>query len=181
MIRLKYYLEWLIYFFIFSGIAIIQATFISSLPLVYSAINLILISLLFSLIFFKLPTTLGLAILVGFWMDIFSFNFFGLNMLIFLVTVFIINFLLNNWLTNRSVYSFLVLSVLIVFIYNILLYSILAILQSGQTNFSFFLFQSRFWTQLAWQMIWSAGFMLLFFNLANSLSKRLKPFFLENK
>lgn len=181
MAHFKKYLEWFICFLVFSGVAIIQATFISSLPPIYFAINLVIISLLFSLIFFKLETTLILAILMGFWLDILSFNLFGLNILVFLVTIFIIDFMLSNWLTNRSLYSFLVLSVISVFIYNILLYLILAVWQSGQSDFSFFLFQSRFWTQLIWQMIWSASFMLLFFNLANSLSKRLKPFFLEKK
>lgn len=181
MLRLKYYLEWFFYFLVFSLVAIIQATFISALPPVYFAINLPLTFLLFSLLIFKRESTLILAIIVGFWLDLLSFNFFGLNILIFLVTILLIDFLLNNWLTNRSLYSFLVLSALSVLIYNVLLYSILAATYSGQNNFSFFLFESRFWGQLAWQMIWITGFMLLFFNLANSLSKRLKPFFLEKK
>lgn len=181
MPRLNYYIQWVFYAIIFSLVAIVQATFISSLPPVYFAINLILTSLLLSLIFFKKETTLAIAILMGLWLDILGFNFFGLNILVLLTTTFIMDFLLNNWLTNRSLYSFLVLSVLGVIVSNLLLYSILAIWQSGQAGFSFFLFQSRFWVQLVWQMIWSAGFMLLFFNLANSLSKRLKPFFLEKK
>jgi hypothetical protein len=118
---------------------------------------------------------------MGFWLDILGFNFFGLNIFVYIVTILIIDLLLNDWLTNRSLYSFLVLSILGVFIYNILLYSILAVWSTGQANFSLFLFTAHFWTQLAYQMMWGAGFMLLFFNLANSLTKRLKPFFLEKK
>jgi len=133
------------------------------------------------LLIFSKEKTLVFAILLGFWLDILSFNFFGLNILIFLIIFFVIDFLLNNWLTNRSLYSFLVLSALCVILYNILLYLFLAIWHSGQTGFSFFLFQPDFWMQLGWQMIWAGGFMLLFFNVANFLSRRLKPFFLENK
>lgn len=181
MSRIKYYFEWFFYFLIFSLVAITQATFISALPPAYFAINLPLTFLLFSLLILRRESTLILAVLVGFWLDLLSFNFFGLNIFVFLITILTIDFLLNNWLTNRSLYSFLVLSVLSVLIYNILLYSILGAVQSGQNNFSFFLFESHFWRQLAWQMIWTSGFMLLFFNLANSLSKRLKPFFLEKK
>jgi len=66
-------------------------------------------------------------------------------------------------------------------LYNLLLYSILAIWPGSYGESGFFLFQFYFWKQLFWQMLWSAGFMLLFFNLANSLSKHLKPFFLEKK
>ncbi|MEI6835594.1 MAG: hypothetical protein WCK59_02060 [Candidatus Falkowbacteria bacterium] len=181
MSHLKYYFEWFFYSLFFSGVAIIQAAFISALPPVYAAINLPLTCLLFSLLVFNKEKTLVFAILIGFWLDILNFNFFGLNILIFLATFFIIDFLLNNWLTNRSLYSFLVLSSLSVVIYNILLYLFLAISHSGQAGFSFFLFQSSFWIQLGWQIIWGGIFMLLFFNVANFLSRRLKPFFLENK
>jgi len=181
MSRLKYYLEWFFYFIIFSSVAIVQVSFISSLSPVYLAINLPLSFLLFSLLVFNREKTLGFAVLVGFWLDILSFNFFGLNIFVFLLTVIILDLLLNNWLTNRSLYSFLVLSVLGVLIYNILLYFLLAVSQSSREGFNFFLFQSNFWSQLGWQIIWGLGFMLLFFNLANSLSRRLKPFFLEKK
>jgi rod shape-determining protein MreD len=181
MFRLKYLIEWFFFLFIFSSIAILQVTFISSLPPIYFSLNLVLISLLFSLISFKKETTFTLAVLMGFWLDILNFNFFGLHIFVLLLTIFIIDFLLHNWLTNRSLYSFLVLSVISVLIYNILLYSILAIWQSGQSGFNFFLLESRFWNQLIWQIIWSSGFMILFFSLANSLSRHLKPFFLEKK
>ena len=181
MPNIKHYFRWFFYFLIFSAVAIVQATFISSLPPIFFAINLVLTSLLFSLIFFKLENTLILAILMGFWLDILGFNFFGLNILVYLITSLLMDFLLKNWLTNKSLYSFLVLSVVGVLIYNLLLYIILAVWQSGQTGSGFFLFESHFWIQLLWQTMWGAGFMLFFFNIANSLSKRLKPFFLEKK
>ena len=179
MLRLKYYFEWFFYFLFFSLIAIVQATFISSLPAAYFAINLPLTALLFSLLFFDKNMSLVLAILMGFWLDILGFNFFGLHILVFLAVVFIIDFMLNNWLTNRSLYSFLVLSILGALIHDILLYSMVALWQSGQDGFSFFLFQAFFWKQMFWQMFWNAIFMIFFFSLANSLSKHLKPFFLE--
>jgi len=181
MLRLKYYVEWFWYFLLFSGIAITQVAFISSLPVTYSAINLPLIVLLFCLLFFNRNTSLIIAVLMGFWLDILGFNFFGLNILIFMVTVFILDFVSRNWLTNRSLYSFLVLSVISVVICDTLLYFLTSLWQSGQNNYGFFLFQPYFWKQLSWQIFWNLFFMLLFFNLANSLSKHLKPFFLEKK
>jgi rod shape-determining protein MreD. len=179
MLRLKYYFEWFFYFLFFSLVAIVQATFISALPAAYFAINLPLTALLFSLLFFNRNMSLVIAILMGFWLDILGFNFFGLHILVFLAVVFIIDFMLNNWLTNRSLYSFLVLSILGALIHDILLYGMVALWQSGQAGFSFFLFQAYFWKQMLWQMFWNAIFMILFFSLANSLSKHLKPFFLE--
>lgn len=181
MLQIKYYFEWIFYFLLFSLVAIIQATFISALPSIYTAINLPLTALLFCLLFFNRHTTLIMAFFMGFWLDILGFSFFGLNIIVFLTIVFLLDLILRNWLTNRSLYSFLVLSVISIIICDILLYSLVAVWQSGQNDFGFFLFQPYFWKQLLWQIFWNASFMLLFFNLANSLSKHLKPFFLEKK
>lgn len=177
----KNYFYFLVYFLFFSFIAILQLTFISSLPPAYFAINLPLSALLFSLLIFNRSSTLVLAVLMGFWLDIFSFNFFGLHILILVSVVFLLDFLLNNWLTNRSLYSFLMLSIIGAIAYDFLLYTILAIWQDGQSNFGFFFVNFYFWKQLFWQMFWNASFTLLLFSVANSLSKQLKPFFLEKK
>lgn len=181
MLRLKYYFEWLFYFLLFSLVAIVQLSFISSLPPVYFAINLPLTALLFSFLFFDRNNAVIVAIIMGFWLDILNFNFFGLHILVLVAIVFILDFTLRNWLTNRSLYSFLVLSVLSAVIYNLFIYSLIGLWSSESSGFNFFLFQLYFWQQLMWQMLWSGGFMLLFFSLANSLSKHLKPFFLEKK
>ena len=181
MPRLKYYFQWFFYFLLFSLIAIIQAAFVSSLPSAYFAINLPLAALLFSLLFFNKDTTLIFAMFMGFWLDILSFNFFGLHTIVLSAVVLLIDFILNNWLTNRSLYSLLVLSALSAIIYNILLYSLVAFSESGQGGSNLFFFQPYFWIQLSWQILWNAVFMILLFSLANSLSKHLKPFFLEKK
>jgi hypothetical protein len=97
------------------------------------------------------------------------------------ITIYIVSLLLTNWLTNRSFYSFLALSLIGTAIYNILLHVLLLFWQGSQEGSNFFLFNSSFWLNLSWQMAWDTIFMILFFNLANSLSKRLKPFFLEKK
>lgn len=181
MLKLKYYFEWIFYFLLFSLVAIVQSTFISALPPVYSAINLPLVAILFCLLFFNRDLTLVMAFFMGFWLDILGFNFFSLNIIVLLSLVVLLDIVLRNWLTNRSLYSFLVLSVASVIVYNVLVHTLLIIVQNGQDEFGFFLFQPYFWKHLSWQIFWNTGSMLLFFNLANSLSKHLKPFFLEKK
>src|SRR5680860_1424246 len=126
MLQIKYYFEWVFYFLLFSLVGIVQSTFISSLPAVYTAINLPLITLLFCLLFFNRNMTLAIAIFMGFWLDILGFNFFGLNIIVLSVAIFIIDLILRNWLTNRSLYSFLVLSIISVLVCDILLYSLVA-------------------------------------------------------
>jgi cell shape-determining protein MreD len=175
------YLKWLVYAVFFSLVAIIHSSFISALPPFFSAINLSLILLFFVLLFIDLNTALITSVLLGFWLDIFSFSFFGLNSVALFISVAAVNFLLINWLTNRSLYSFLALSVIGTVVYNFLFYLLLFFWQGGITGNTFFLFSASFWISLLRQIMWSAIFMIVFFNLANSLSKSLKPFFLEKK
>ena len=181
MANLNLFLRWLAYAVFFSLIAIFHSSFISALPPFFSAINLSLILLLFVLLFTNLNTALITSVLLGFWLDISTFSFFGLNSFSLFISILAVNFLLTNWLTNRSLYSFLALSVIGTIVYNFLFYILLFFWQGSIGANIFFLFSASFWTSLLWQIIWSAAFMLLFFNLANSLSKHLKPFFLEKK
>lgn len=181
MTNFNRYLQWLAYAIFFSLAAIFHSSFISALPPFFSAINLSLILLFFVLLFTNLNTALVTSILLGFWLDISTFSFFGLNTISLFMAIWTVNFLLINWLTNRSLYSFLALSAIGTVAYNFLFYILLFFWQGSAADNSFFLFSTNFWTSLLWQMLWSTIFMLLFFNLANSLSKRLKPFFLEKK
>ncbi len=181
MTNFNRYLKWLVYAVFFSSVAIFHSAFISALPPLFSAINLSLILLFFVLLFIDLKTALITSVLLGFWLDILSFSFFGLNSIVLFATVAAVNFLLINWLTNRSLYSFLALSVIGTVIYNFLFYLLLFFWQGVASNSVFFLFSASFWISLLRQMMWSAAFMMVFFNLANSLSKSLKPFFLEKK
>lgn len=181
MANLNRFLRWLAYAVFFSLVAIFHSSFISALPPFFSAINLSLILLLFVLLFIDLNTALITSVLLGFWLDISTFSFFGLNSFSLFISILAVNFLLTNWLTNRSLYSFLALSVIGTIVYNFLFYLLLFFWQNGVGDNTFFLFSASFWISLLRQMMWSAAFMIVFFNLANSLSKSLKPFFLEKK
>lgn len=181
MLVFKKYLEWFFYIVIFSIAAIFQTSFILALPSFYSAINLPLILVLFSFLLTKRKAILFLSLILGFWLDILSFNFFGLHIIVLVATVFVLDLIIENWLTNRSLYSFLMLSVLGAIFYSLILNLTALLVQGSATGMNIFIFSYYFWKQLFWQIIWNVVFMILFFNLANSLSKNLKPFFLEKK
>jgi cell shape-determining protein MreD len=181
MMSFKKYIEWLVYIIVFSLAAIFQTSFVWSLPGVYSAINLPLILILFSFLISQRNTIFLLTLILGFWLDILSFNFFGLHIIVLLSTVFVSDLIIKNWLTNRSLYSFLMLSLIGTIFYNIILNLFALIVQGNQLGADVFIVSYYFWEQLFWQIIWSIIFMILLFNLANSLSRNLKPFFLEKK
>jgi rod shape-determining protein MreD len=165
--------------FILSFLVLLQFSFISALPNPYRQFNLILIVLLFILFFLDFRVAVISALIVGFWMDIISFNFFGFFLLIFFSVLWLAQWILKNWLTNRSFYSLVVLMVSMTVFYNLLAAIILYLVGSDYNNF--FLLQSHFWLTLVYQSFWSFIAALILFNLAALLLKRIKPFFLEKK
>ncbi len=172
---------WRIFFLvlIFSGIAIAQFSLMYSLPAYFNQISLVVIALLFTLFFFGLRTALAAALVMGFWLDLYSFNFFGMHLLLLALTVFFAHWILTSWLTNRSLYSFLLLIIVITSVYSFV--AALFLYLFGTASSSFFLWRSFFWMSLFYQSLGSVLTGLLMFNLTAALTSRFQPFFLENR
>jgi len=162
-----------------SFLALLQFSFVSSLPNPFRQINLLLIILVFILFFLDFRVASISALVAGFWLDVMSFNFFGFYIIIFFICLLLAEWILKNWLTNRSFYSLLVIMVSTTFFYNILAAAVLYIFSTDYTVF--FLWQKNFWLTVAYQSIWSFLLALILFNLAALISKRIKPSFLEKK
>lgn len=158
---------------------ILQVSLISAWPLFFNQLNLVLIVLIINLFFFDLKSTLVLTMLLGFWLDFNSFQFFGFYLLSLFITVVLATWLLNNWLTNRSLYSFLAIFLILTIFYNFLV-AILLFLSANDFG-AFFLGKSYFWLNLAYQLIWSFVAAILSFNVFAFLTKKLRPDFLEKK
>lgn len=169
----------LIFIAFFSLVAIMQFSLINAWPSFFRQINLVLIVLTFTLFFFSLRTTLLALLITSLWLDLFSFNFFGLYFITLFIIIILAQKILAGWLTNRSLYSFLLLIFASTLSYNII-NNFLLYFFSAQTE-SFFLFRSDFWLAVAQQGAWSLIIALLAFSLITALTKRLKPFFLEKK
>jgi cell shape-determining protein MreD len=169
---------WRIIFFVLllSGLAGIQLSLIFTLPDFFRQINLILIALIFTLFFFGFRAAVWAAIIGGFWLDLFSFSFFGLYLITLFLTALLTEKIANTWLTNRSLYSFLLLILAATVGYN-MIFGILSYFSSNQAVF--FLTQSNFWQALAYQGVWSLAAGLLMFNLAGAATRWLKPVFLK--
>lgn len=160
--------------------AIVQYSFIFALPTFFSSFNLILIILVFSLFFYDFRSALGVALVGGFWLDLFSFHFFGFYILGLFLTAWLADRILRGWLTNRSLYSFGLLMLLATLAYNFLAGFFVYFFATGITS-QFFLGRRGFWLDLAYQIAWGELAALLMFSLAGAATRRLKPFFLEKK
>jgi hypothetical protein len=166
-------------FLLFAAVALVQLSFVFALPPFFNQINLILIVVIFTLFFFDFRTAVLAALIAGFWLDIFSFSFFGLYLIALFFAAGMAYWILTGWLTNRSLYSFLLLMLITTIGYNLAVGFLLYFSVYDQGGF--FLNSSRFWLELAYQIFWSVLTALLIFSLAGLATRRLKPFFLEKK
>ncbi|MDI3496198.1 MAG: hypothetical protein PWQ35_219 [Patescibacteria group bacterium] len=158
-------------------LAVFQFSFFSALPLWGQYLYPGIIVVVFILFFVDLLPALYFILAFGFFLDILSFQFFGVYSLVLASSALIANFVLKNFLTNRSLYSLLAVMFLFIFSYNILLVMANFILLNG----SFKLGDISFWLSLGGQFFWGGLSAVLFFSPLIFWFKKFKPFFLEKK
>ncbi|NCB20766.1 MAG: hypothetical protein EOM88_02490 [Clostridia bacterium] len=168
-----------IFFAIF--LVVVQFSLLNSLTYPWLSINLLVIALVLVFLISNKEQAWFLAIALGYFNDLLSFQAFGATIVSLFLTAIIIYLILENWLTNRSLYSFMLITVIAIFveslIYNLFIY---IFDWSGQIN-SFFLFSSSFWTSLAWNILTALIIVTLSFHFLVILSRKLQPFFLSKK
>lgn len=160
-------------------LVVVQLGFISGLPGILSSLNIIIIMLLFVLVLGGIKMALTWSLVIGFFVDLFSFTFFGLNLISLNVAILITYFLLVGFFTNRSLYSFLTL--IIVFTLSnqvmILLLSLMVYLFDGQGLFHGY--NSNYFLTIAYELIINLIFSATLFQVVNYISHQFKPVFLN--
>ncbi len=160
-------------------LAVVQLSFNSALPEIYSYIMPGIIALVFLLFFFELPYVLLFLTVFGLASEVLSFQVKGSLVLSLTLTVFIFYFILRDYLTNKSLYSFLLTILGFTLVFNLSL-SLFQFLISG-LMIKLTIFSSIFWLSVAYQLFWSFLFALVFFFPLIFWFKRFMPFFLEKK
>ncbi|MFZ4648157.1 MAG: hypothetical protein ACOYMB_00805 [Patescibacteria group bacterium] len=163
-------------------VVFLQFSFVSNFSPFFRGINLPLISILLSLIFFGSRGALVASLSFGFFLDSWHFSAFGIYLLTFLSVVLVAQLILNNWLTDRSLFSFLALTMISSLVYQII-WSFLNLLFSfgSDGNSIFFLFSLGFIIQTLYLVFWSVlvcGFSFIILSLVDN---RLKPVFLKKR
>jgi len=160
-------------------LAAFQLSFLNSLSGSFSQINLVFLFLIFTLFLANLKTAIYFLLAVGFFLDIFSFNFFGFYILSLGAALIVADLILNSFLTNKSLYSFWAIIISSTLVYNLAVI-LLTFIASGFSQASDAL-GLGFWQNLFHQLIWNVLAVSLFFYFAAFLLKKFKPFLLENK
>lgn len=171
------YYKALLNFFFILLIFILQLAVFPGLPFSLGTANIIIIALIFVLALTDFTTAIWWAIAFGFFLDIYSFNFFGIHLASLFITILFGNFLLVNFFTNRSFYSFLALVFFTTIFYQIVSGLIYFVQFYGQSEIGIF-FNKNFWLNILWGELINLLITLISFYLISFLSKKLKPAFL---
>ena len=156
----------------------VQKGFIPSLPYFLSDTNIILISIVFILGIYGFWTALYWTIGTGIILDVYSFVFFGNNLLSLLLVLFIANFLFEHLFTNKSLYSFVMVVFLGSIFFEIFFISFYYLeVFMKKENFDI-IFDGNFFSLKLFGLISNLVISVIIFNAMNFLSNKLKPVFL---
>lgn len=161
-------------------LGIIQVSFLTTWPPPINALNLILSLVIFLGVIVDYRRSLVLAFAGGLFLDLFSFNTFGLVTLAMILVAITVNFLFNEIFTNRSLYSLLILGSTGILIYNILI----TVGNFFAHFFGFGLAVSLDWiyfSGLAWQLFLNVLILTIIFFIFHFSTGRLKANFLLSR
>lgn len=161
------------------SLALMQFSFSSALPGVGQYINPGLIALVFILFFLGPKSALYFAFVFGIFLDILTYQFFGLYTVALVVAVLAVAFVLHNLLTNKSIYSLAASIIVFTFVYNLFL-AISSWVSAGFDT-ALAVTGAAFWQTITFQALWGLLAVILLFHILISWFTKFNPFFLENK
>ncbi|MCX6745815.1 MAG: hypothetical protein NTX00_02225 [Candidatus Parcubacteria bacterium] len=170
-----------IFFILISLILVfIQISFFGALPILAN-LNILLVFLIFINIVFGFDTGFIFALLIGFFLNLYSFLPWGTFIVIFLAIIWLLDFLYKNVFINFSIYSNLIMVIIgtILYVFSILLAYFIFYLM-GLIKI-YIVIDKLFWQSFSYQIILNLVLMSGLFYLAKLTIKRLNIVFLFKK
>ncbi len=170
---------WRFLIFLMAGVllVIINTGFLAFLPLQFSALNLILVILLF-LIFLnvRFSTVIFLALWAGFLTELMSVTPFGIFSISLILTLILSNAVFIYLFTNRSLPALLALGVFSTLIFKAIFFltALLMSIKSTALAFSFL----DYFSAVFWELLLNLSFLIIVYILARRFNKKLEGTFL---
>ncbi|MEK9183167.1 MAG: hypothetical protein AAB849_01525 [Patescibacteria group bacterium] len=140
-------------------------------------VQFFLVIFLFFLFVSRSTFVFWLALLAGFFLELFSASTFGLLMVSFILGLIGTHFLFSHFFTNRSLPALLVLGFCGTLLFHLIFLVLnLIIMIKADTNFSYTL--SEYFAVIMKESLVNAILLSIFFVIANRFSRRLKTIFL---
>ncbi|MFA6551048.1 MAG: hypothetical protein WCV41_00750 [Patescibacteria group bacterium] len=165
--------------FIFIAIFLLQAGFISALPVPFFYFNLPLVTLVPLMAAFSFSAALTAAMVFGVLADIHSLYFFGVNLISLLGTLFIARAALIKFFTNRSLYSYIFLTAIATVCFELIKNILLAVADIFSPAAAYlFTLTGEFFLTLGYKTAVNVIAIIFIFYGLNFFSRRLKSFFI---
>ncbi len=163
---------------LFFLVAIIHLSFIPSLPGIFSCLNIVILTLVLVLILYNFKLAAYLSLFFGFFIDTYSFGFFGVNLFSLILTIITTNFFLHRFFTNKSNYSFIFLTVIAIFSHQFFKALFLFIINFVTKNISYrLIFSGHYFLNLFYEVIINAAVMFVLFYGISYFTGKLKTMF----
>jgi len=157
---------------------IFQISFLNDFDFFLLKFNCVIVALILMLNILSFNKVIGLALMCGFFMDIFSSMPFGTFLITYTLTIFITEVLFLNFLTNHSFYSIILLGIIAVVSFNFIFLAISGV--SYFFNIGNFGISGKFWLDLLLQIIDHSIILGIAFYFINNRSRLFKPVFLRS-
>lgn len=176
--RYRNYIQFIGYVLLALLLVLLQAGFVSGLPDGIRGVDLIMIFLLIVLVATNLRTAFLLTIICGYFMDIISFQPFGIYLISYSLTILSGYFLLVSFFTNRSQYSFLALVGISTVFYGLFLRISDMVFSVSLGESLHYAMSAHGGLSLALRLVLNLLVALISFQFVNFASHRLKPVFI---
>lgn len=165
--------RFLVNFLFAAFLAIIQSSFISSLPWHLWRLDIIIVTLVFALGLFGQRSAFYLAIALGLFADFYSLLPFGANLIFWPLIIHFAFLLQAEWLTDKSLYSYVLLTAF-VFLMNFLYRHVFSFFAVGA-------WQSLNWNEPVYGLLVNIAASIIVFYLVQPMAANLQPFLLSRR
>ena len=159
-------------------IAIIQISFFNTLDLTYS-ISLVLILLIFFCSLYHLSSLVVPTLLMGFILDIYNYQVFGIFIVTLLITLILADLLFNSLFTTRSLYSLISVGIISTFAYYFIFYLVNLIYFYSLTTEILLTINKDFFYFIFKNIVANCIVLIILFITTYLLSKRMKSYFIS--
>lgn len=162
-------------------VALLQVAILPNLSVKLQNLDVILVVLIFAAVVYRFYFGVIYALILGFFLDLYSALPFGLILLCYMLVLYFVYLIFQKLLTNKSFYSLLGVTFIGTLIYSLLLYS-LRILYYFIYIKDYLLIKNYTITSLnniGWQLLLNLLFALLLFIMFHFGSKRFNAGFID--
>jgi hypothetical protein len=168
------------YFFLITSVIFAHIAVGNFLNYPFNQINILFLFLLWQIIVYRqIKNIYLLALIFGFFLDLFSVNPFGAHLSSMILAIIATEFVLRIFFTGRSIYIIFLSSLIGIIIYRLTFFSLLFILSIFTKDL--IILNYNFFYNLFWEIFLNVGVIFLIYLITHQFIKALNPAYISLK